>query len=525
MGTLSTADSEEATEQTTPVPGRGGSFFGDVLKLVSGTVLAQALTILVAPILSRLYAPDAFGSAAVFASVITIIGAVACLRYEQAIMLPETDQDASHLMVASFLLVAVFSGLTLAIVLLARDPLLRLLNAPDLAPYLWLAPIAVLFNGWLLVLNYWNARTKHFGRLSVAPTVKAGTTTSLQVGLGVVGPAHSGSLIASRVLGSTVATAVLGTLTWRDDHTLVRQSVSWPGIRAGLDRYRKFPLYGTWSALLNSISWQLPTFLLSAFFSPTIVGFYALGTRVLRLPMGLIGSAIGRVFFQRAAEAKAAGTLSEVVESAFRRLVMIGMFPLLLLTMIGRDLFVVVFGENWAEAGVYTQILSVWTFFWFISSPLSTLYSVLERQEFGLALNAVIFVTRFVSLGIGGFMGNARLALLLFGVSGILIYGYLSLTIMAAAGVPWRSLIGILAANFALFIPAGLTLVALKAIDASSVVLVTTSCAILGVYCLYVVRSDPPVRSLLSQTLNRLGGRWNQRRQTGKHGEADQEDS
>ena len=64
---------------------------------------------------------------------------------------------------------------------------------------------------------------------------------------------------------------------------------------------------------------------------------------MLRLPMSIVGDAIGRVFFQRAAEAKVEGTLSAMVESAFRRLVAIGMFPLLLLTIIGRDLFVVFF--------------------------------------------------------------------------------------------------------------------------------------------------------------------------------------
>jgi lipopolysaccharide exporter len=523
---VSIVDSEGPEEQTAPVPQRSGSSSAsDVLKLVSGTAFAQVLGILVAPILARLYAPEAFGSAAVFASVVTVIGVVACLRYEQAIMLPKRDQTAANLMIASTLFVVVSSTFSLMLVLFARDPLLRLLNAPELAPYTWLVPLAVLVNGGLLVLNYWNSRTKHFGRLSVAPAVKSVTTSGFQVGLGAAGLAHTGSLIGSRVLGSAIATTVLGTQTWRADGRMVRQSVSSRGMLAGLKRYRKFPLYGTWSGLLNSVSWQLPTFLLSFFFSPAIVGFYAFGTRVLRLPMGLIGSAIGRVFFQRAAEAKVAGTLSEVVESSFRRLVMIGMFPLLLLTIIGRDLFVAMFGDNWAEAGVYTQILSVWTFFWFISSPLSTLYSVLERQEFGLALNAVIFVTRFLSLGIGGLLGNARLALLLFGISGVLIYGYMSLTIMASAGVPWRSLIGILATNFALFIPAGLTLVALKAVNASSVVLVAASCAILGVYYLYVVRSDPQVRSLLSQTLDQFSGRWNQRRQTGKHGKAHQEDS
>jgi O-antigen/teichoic acid export membrane protein len=501
------SESEETTEQTAPVPARGGSSFAnDVLKLAGGTAFAQTLSILVAPILSRLYAPDAFGTAAIFASIISIVGVVSCLRYELAIMLPASDRKAANLMVVSSMSVVFISGLSLILVLFLRAPILRLLNAPELGPYLWLAPIAVFLHGMLLVLNYWNSRTKHFGRLSGAPVLRSVTTNGLQVGLGAAGHAQVGSLIGSRIVGSALVTTLLGAQTWREVGPLVRQSVSRRALRAGVRRYRKFPQYGTSSALLNSISWQLPTFLLSFFFSSTIVGFYALGTRVLRLPMGVIGQAIGRVFFQRAAEAKQKGSLPAVVESSFRRLVALGMFPLLLLTIIGRDLFVVVFGERWAEAGVYTQILSIWTFFWFISSPLSTLYSVLERQEFGLALNALIFATRFISLGIGGLQGNARLALLLFGISGALIYGYLSLTIMAAAGVRWRTSLAILGSNLALFVPAGLVLATLQAVGASSVIIVAISGLLLAVYYLFMLRRDPELRGLVGHI--RTAIRW-----------------
>ena len=274
---------------------------------------------------------------------------------------------------------------------------------------------------------------------------------------------------------------------------------------AGFKRYRKFPLYGSWSALLYSISWQLPNFLLSVFFSSAVVGYYALGTRLLRMPMSLIGSAIAQVFFQRAAEAQAEGRLAIVVESAFRRLVTMGMFPLLLLTIIGTDVFVVVFGQTWAEAGAYAQILSVWTFFWFISSPLSTLYSVLEKQESGLVLNSIIFATRFLSLLIGGVLGNPRLALLLFSASGTLVYGYLSLAITSASGVPWSKSLGVLAFYFLLFVPAGAILIVMKAAGAGSLAVVLVSSVLLVLYGVYILKSEPQMRSLLRQIWARKG--------------------
>jgi O-antigen/teichoic acid export membrane protein len=207
---------------------------------------------------------------------------------------------------------------------------------------------------------------------------------------------------------------------------------------SGLKRHYKFPLYGVWTALLNTLSWQLPAMMLSAFFSPAIVGFYAFGNRLVRMPLSLIGGSIGQVFFQRSAEANVEGNLSLVVESAFKRLVSLGLFPAFLLTLIGRDLFVAFFGERWADAGVYSQILSVYMFFNFIAAPLGQLFSVLERQEIALFTNVALFTSRFSALWLGGQMGDIMLTLYLFSASGVLVYGGYSLWLLVNAGVPLK---------------------------------------------------------------------------------------
>lgn len=481
-------------------PRKKSSFARDVLKLVSGTTLAQALTLLVAPIVARLYGPEAFGVSALFNSIVGIVTVIACMRYELAIMLPDSDEEAANLLGASLGLAFFISGLTILGVWLGGHSLTQLLNAPQLEPYLWLVPLSVFVGGVFTALNYWNSRTKHFGRLSIVQIVNAVTVNGTQLGAGYAGYTNGGSLIGAGFFGSFISGVILWGQIWRDDGSLFRRSIRWHSIFLELKRYRKFLLYSTWSALLNNISWQLPALLLSMFFSSTVVGYYAVGNRLLRLPMNLIGSAIAQVFFQRASEAKIEGTLAVLVEDAFRRLVMLGLFPLLLLTIIGRDLFVVVFGESWAEAGVYVQILSVWMFFWFISSPLSTLFSVLEKQEFGLTLNAIIFVTRFMALGIGGLLGSARIALLLFGLSGVLVYGYLTLAIMAAAGVSWPNMFRILLSSFILFIPAGSVLVGLRLTGASQGVLVLTSCFLLLAYFIYLIATDSQLRHMFLRT-------------------------
>lgn len=431
MSDLPCAPTEDARDHT--VRTKSG-FAGDVLKLVSGTTFAQLITILAAPVLTRLYAPEAFGAVALFTSITSIVGVVACLRYELAIMLPERDEEAANLLSVSLGFVFLITLFSIPLIWWNRGPLLRWLNAPYLMTYLWLIPLSLLINGIFLALNYWNSRTRHFGRLSIARVTSALATAPSTIGLGFAGYATAGSMIGATIAGQAVAMSVLGGQIWQNDRNIFLKAIRWESMLRVFKRYKKFPIFGTWAGLLNVISWQLPVLMFGTFFTPEVVGFYSLGFRILQMPMSLIGGAIGQVFHQRAAVAKIHGTLAPLVENLIRRLLIVSIFPMLMLTIVGRDLYIFVFGERWAEAGVYTQILSIWAIVWFISSPLSTLYGVLGKNAQGLVLQLIIFISRFISIGIGSYFGNARLALFLFSISGVFVYGYLIFKISVFAG-------------------------------------------------------------------------------------------
>lgn len=404
---------------------RNTTFKGDVLRLVSGTGLAQVITLLAAPILTRLYAPEAFGVAALFASITGILGVLACMRYELAIVLPDNDREAANLLAVSLVMTVLIAGLTIPVIGYGSDQILAWVNMSELAPYLWLIPLAVLAHGIFTALNYWNTRTKHFTRLSIARVTSQVAGTGSSLGLGLAGYASGGSLIAASLGGQAVATTVLGGQIWRDNGRFLLSSITWRGMWAGVKRHRKFPLYSSWGALINTASWQIPILMLGAFFSPAIVGFYSLGYRLIQMPLSLIGGAISQVFFQRGAEARNSGDLGRLVEGLFNRMLIIGLLPSMILMVIGADLFAFVFGAEWREAGVFTQILAPWALVWYLSSPLSTIYAIQEKQKMEFVMHGTIFITRFFAITIGGFIGSPRLAVTLFSAGGILAYGYL----------------------------------------------------------------------------------------------------
>ena len=482
-----------------PPPVKSSPFATDVLKLVTGTTIAQIIAILASPILTRLFGPEAFGFFALFTSITAIIGVIACMRYELAIMLPEDDEAAANLLALSFLMVAIISGLTAIGLYFGGEIFVTFLQAPGLSPYLWIVPPFIFMSGIFLALNYWNSRTRNFGRLSIARITRSIATSGTQLAAGFAGFVTGGSLISASLVGSVVSTGILGGQIWREDQKHLKHSISWQGMIEGLKRYKRFPLLDSGSALLNSISWQLPVLLLSAFFSPVIVGFYAIGMRVLQTPMSLIGGSIAQVFFQRASEARRDGMLNILVENVFKVLVLIGLFPLLILTFIGGDIFLVIFGDQWLEAGIYAQILGIWTFIWFISSPLSTLYIVLEKQDFGLKYNIANLITRLLSLVIGGFIGSVYIALTLFAISGIGVYGYLCISMLRFSGVSWLVVKKILLSNLVIFTPVGIILICLKIFNFKPIFLVTIATISLIVYYMYILKTDAQVQAVCDQ--------------------------
>jgi O-antigen/teichoic acid export membrane protein len=213
--------------------------------------------------------------------------------------------------------------------------------------------------------------------------------------------------------------------------------------------------------------------------------------------MSLIGGAISQVFFQRATEAKIEGTLDKLVENVFRILVQIGLFPTLLITFVGADLFAVIFGEIWREAGIYAQILSIWTIILFISSPLSVMLAVYEKIHFGLKWNIANFFTRLLSLVIGGLMGSVYMALGLFALSGIIVYGYLCIAIMRFSGVSLSAMSKIVLSNLLIFAPVGIILYILEILSINSLIVVGVAFIAALIYYAYLIKTDKHIRAVL----------------------------
>lgn len=411
-------------------------FARSVSVLLGGTAGSQAAMVLAAPVLTRLYTPEDLGMLAVFAALLSLASVMASLRYELAIPLPEEDNDATVLLVLGLLAVFALAALAAVPIMVWREEIASLLAMPRLADYLFLLPAGILLGGMVNVLTLFAVRMKAFGLLAQTRLSQSLTMAAIQIGGAFLGPVM---LLFGQIVGQGAGSFVLCRHALRKRRAGLA-AIGWRDIVTAAVRYRRFPLFSTWSALFNTAGWQLPPLLFATLFGPAAAGMYALANRVLSMPMQLLGQAIASVFFSDAAAARRDGRLGVMVAGLHRRLAHIGMPPMLLLMFAGPDMFEKIFGPQWREAGMYARWLTPWLYLVFVASPLSSVYEVLQRQAAGLLFQATLLACRIAAIAAGAHDGDARMAVILFALASAACWLVNLAWILHAAGNRWTDM-------------------------------------------------------------------------------------
>ena len=394
----------------------------NVLTLMTGTTLAQAIPIAISPLLTRLYSPEEFGRFSVYMAVVAIASVLVTGRYELAILLPRQDRDALHIAALAMVLSAAISAVLLLVVLFFAQPIAALLGDAALAPWLYWVPASTLLLGLYQSLNYWSNRKAQYRRLAISRTALSGVGALAQLGGGYAGAGAIG-LVSGQVTGQTLATVVLARLIWREDSKLIK-AIDGKRIAALARRHVDFPKFMILGQLANTASGSMPIFLLAAFFGTSIAGFYSLAERVILAPMSLIGGAIGDVYRSEAARFyNANGNCIELFGKTFIKLVFISSLIATPVIFMGPSIFSLIFGEKWREAGEVASILGIMIFFQGISSPMSQTILLAKMQVFDLAWQVLRLLLSVASLYIGyKVFGNYKTAILSFVISFSFLY-------------------------------------------------------------------------------------------------------
>lgn len=478
---------------------RKGSFTRSVLLLSTGTTAAQVLLVVSSPILTRLFAPEAFGIAAAFASIVSIMAIVGCLKFDSAILIPKADADAAGLVILSFGTIGVTAVAAALVFGIGGPTVLAWMRAEDLTPYHWFVAPAMMALAAALPLRGWLTRVCEYRRLTTNKMIEAVATIIMTLGAGLIGWRSAGDLIVARIVAQWIVPIPLVLFAWRGLRIAWRQRAQGDRLIALASRYRDFPMMTAGVDLMNTASRQLPAILLVSYFGPLPAGWFALAMRIVGLPGALITGAASQVLYQRAANLHAHGQpVGPMIERLVGALAPLALAPLML-AVAGEPIFRWVFGAEWGQAGRYAGLLSGWLYLMFVVSPLTPLFNALHMQRTNLLLNIGLLVGRVTALVVGGaVLHSAPAALAMFSAVGI-VFNLLNLMILAPAAMLGadRLLRPVLAWMMAS--SPFLAAVALleRTLWASDVVVTFAAGAALLVYGAVVFKRHPQVKSML----------------------------
>jgi len=349
-------------------------FSRNVLTLMTGTTVAQAIPLAISPILTRIYTPHDFGLLALFISISFIFGSIANAKYEQVIMLPKKDEDAINILALGFIISSTLTLILLFIVIFFNNYIATLLNNQEISSWLYFIPISVFFIALFNLLTYFNSRKKNYKDIARATIIKSLVMATVQLSIGFLKNGATG-LISGQFLSQMFANMQLLKNIIKNRPLLSK--IRGVKIIALAKKYRDFPKFALPSNLANTLSQHLTTILISSFYSVATLGFYSLAQRVLGMPSALVGNAIGQVFFQEATEERQrTGTIIKTFDATVKRLIVIALPSFTLLFFMVESLFSFVFGEEWSVAGEYAKILIPYFFISLISSTLSSTYDI-----------------------------------------------------------------------------------------------------------------------------------------------------
>lgn len=420
-------------------------FVRQVGVLAGGTAFAQALTILLLPILTRIYTPAHFSVLAVYVSMLGLLSVAACLRLEIAIPLPERDADAVNVLAVALTSAIVIAVLVALVVVLFPRQIVHLVHQPPLRPYLWMLPLGLCLSGSYAAFQYWAIRKRRFSAVARTRVTQTIGGSGTQIALGAYGWAPFG-LLFGQMISSGAGVVGLARAAFQNDRNLIK-SISWSEMRRMFRCYDRFPKYSTLEGLANVAGVQLPVIIIAATAIGPEAGYLMLATRVMAAPMALIGSAVGQVYLSRAPQEFRNGGLGAFTISVMGGLAKAGLGPLAFFGIVAPVLFPLVFGSNWGRAGQIVAWMTPWFMAQFLSSPVSMTMHVTGHQRGALILQVIGLLVR-----VGGVIAAACLIsshiVEVYAVSGLLFYVIYIVAVVKVSGGDIRSLINKLKSSF-----------------------------------------------------------------------------
>ncbi|MEO8590470.1 MAG: lipopolysaccharide biosynthesis protein [Flavobacteriales bacterium] len=414
-----------------------GTFSRNSFTVFSANTITIGSQIVLTPLIARIYGPEAYGVYGLFLALVMNLSSVADLGYSLAYVLPKDDKRFQDLVRLNLLILLAVTVFCLAAGLF-RDRIYDVIPSwRPMGGWIMVLPVGFIFYSLTVFATQWLIRAKSFRHAAFSGAWSNLGMRSFNLVFGLL----SKGALHGLMLGEVVVRGASMLLYWRRlipyGFDRLFSEWSWASIKEAAIEYKRYPLLifpERWVALFGG---QLPLFLLAD--DLTLLGQYALGSSLLLIPLRLLGFTFSPVYLQKASETVDSDPelLGRITKGLFQRLFWIGVVPFTMLVFFGDELFHLVMGDAWRNAGVITAYLGAFFFFRLLTEPMIALFNVLRREHVMLIFGVVLTILRLAAMLTAMQLGLGSGAVVLaYSLVSLLSYIVLMVMLLNAARLP-----------------------------------------------------------------------------------------
>jgi O-antigen/teichoic acid export membrane protein len=339
---------------------RSSAFSRNVSKMLIGAVIGQILSVLLSPVLTRIYSPPDFGTLSVYMSMLNILVGLAAFRYEIPMSTSVTEEGAINMLALCMGLLLVTTILLSLTAFLLPESLFVSIGLRNLAGVRLLVPVGFGFLGGYHVLAYYATREQDFDSIARTRISQGISGPTSQIGLGLLGGGTVG-LTLGFIIGQSSGTLLLFKRLVLNRLSNLRL-VSLRRVRQEAWRHRAFPMISSWANLIDTAgAGQLVYVLVAIYYPGSVAGYMFIAERVVARPLLMVSTSLLTVFMGEIGR-----TLSTNPKLLRRRFLQVssrqflfGIAWIVTADLAAKLAFPLIFGSDWGDATPYMVTLSV----------------------------------------------------------------------------------------------------------------------------------------------------------------------
>lgn len=366
------------------------SFIKSIILLVSGSLVAQLCSIITTPIKTRLFTVEDVGFFTYVTTVVGIFSPVIMGQYEAVIVLIKKHVYG---VIKLCILLCIFS--TIIITLGASLYYLYHGVFTDNLALIIYMPICLLVTGVINLLSAYNNRCREYKLIARIHVIRAVANLLGVIVFGWLGTGYIGLLIVALI-------SQLVSLK-KQAESLIKHIRKIYNVRSSIlvmiaKKYWQHPVIGMPGDFINTLSYSLIAICVKYIYNDfTILGHYAMSMALLGMPLGIVSSNVGKVFFEEAAREK--NSTGKFYHSFLKttKYLLVGTIPVFVIIYILAPCGCKVFlGSNWESTGVYIRYLVPMFAVRFIVSPLTLSVIIAQKQYYNLMIQSMFLLSLFI---------------------------------------------------------------------------------------------------------------------------------